>query len=201
MLRFLRSATAVALLLSSELAAQTSAKALFYGPKLLDQYGGIRFVGIRYWFESAAGKKFVNASAAPKGTRVRLHIQGNVAAFLTVWFVDEVGRGRQLTPMVDQYGGVVLEAGEDYVVPGDFTGFTTGAGKSRLLIWFARSQTEQVGDAADAQSRIQRVSATMARDGAPALIREIDADTPAQLGTYVVHREGGQTGAEIDVGS
>ena len=92
-----------------------------------------------------------------------------------------------------------MEPRRDYVVPGTIAVPAAGS-DTRLLILFARSQTEQVPAAADAREEIRRLSVAAARDGALAIVQETDTSTPGQVGTYLVHREGAQPGAEIGIG-
>jgi uncharacterized pyridoxal phosphate-containing UPF0001 family protein len=92
-----------------------------------------------------------------------------------------------------------MDAHYDYAVPGEIT-VPAGGNATRVLILFARSQTEQVRTAAEAREKIRRLSLGMARDGALAIVQEADTSTPGQVGTYVVHRMGAQPGVEIEIG-
>jgi hypothetical protein len=75
---------------------------------------------------------------------------------------------------------------------------STGA-SMRLLIIFARSQTEQVDSAAGAREKVQPLSSRPAHDGGPPIVSEPDAP-PGHTCTYVVHREGAQPGVEVEIG-
>jgi hypothetical protein len=107
--------------------------------------------------------------------------------------------GIQLTPMEGEWAGHLMEPRRDYVVPVKITVPAAGS-DTRVLILFARSQTEQVRAAAQAREKIRRVSMAMARDGASAIVQEADTSTPGQIGTYVVNRMGAQPGVEIEIG-
>jgi hypothetical protein len=178
--------------------AQSGAKALFYGSagSTANPSGP---VGIHYWFENEQGTRFTQARDAGFGARVRLHVQCNTGGWLTVWMTDKSQEGGiQLTPE-RQLAGYLMEPRRDCVVPGTITVPAAGS-DTRVLILFARSQTEQVRTAAEAREKIRRLSVAAARDGASAIVEETDTSTPGQVGTYLVHREGAQPGAEIDIG-
>jgi hypothetical protein len=189
----------LAVFLSPGAAAQSSAKALFNGPAGSTAYP-FGPVGIHYWFENEQGTRFAQARDAGVGARVRMHIESNIEGFLTVWLTDRSQKaGIQLTPMQGQWAGYLMEPRRDYVVPGEITVPAAGS-DTRVLVLFARSQTEQVPTAADAREKIRRLSVGMARDGALAIVQETDTSTPGQVGTYVVHRVGAQPGVEIEIG-
>ncbi len=189
----------LAVFLSPGAAAQSGAKALFHGPAG-STANPFAPVGIQYWFENEQGTRFIRAHDAGVGARVRMHIQSNTLGFLTVWLTDSNQEaGIQLTPMQGQWAGYLMEPSRDYVVPGEITVPAAGS-DTRVLILFARSQTEQVPTAADAREKIRRLSAGVARDGALAIVQETDTSTPGQVGTYVVHRGGAQPGVEIEIG-
>jgi len=211
-------------LTSAATAAQAGAKVLFYDPICGElaassgvppspatgltpvRFGNcptpamyIQFVGIHYWFENEHRSKSTDPNHAGADARVRLHIRSNVQGYLTVWSVDDSGKGTDLTPMVGPWHGYLLRGDFDYVVSGEFTVPREGSA-ARVLIWFARSQTEQAPTAQAAAEDIELRSTEIARDGAPALVRETDKTTPGQIGNYVVHREGAQAGAVILIG-
>jgi hypothetical protein len=178
-------------------AAQAGAKALFYSAPA-STTNPFAPVGIRFWFE-IDGKKFTDIGAAAVGARIRLHIKANTAGFLTAWVIDANGEEFQVTPMEGRYAGYRLSRDGEFVAPAELEVPSLGSNK-RLLILFARSQTEQVGTASRALEKIRRLSNATAPDGAPSIVRETDSSTPDELGVYVVHREGAQPGVEIDLG-
>jgi hypothetical protein len=129
-----------------------------------------------------------------------MHIQSNTGGWLTVWMTDRSQEaGIQLTPKQGEWTGYLMEPRRDYVVPAEITVPAAGS-DTRVLVLFARSQTEQVPTAADAREKIRRLSVGVARDGALAIVQETDTSTPGQVGTYVVHRMGAQPGVEIEIG-
>jgi hypothetical protein len=196
--RFLASVV-LAVFLTPGAYAQSGAKALFHGPAG-STANPFAPVGIQYWFENEQGTRFTQARDAGVGTRVRLHVQCNTGGWLTVWMTDKSQQGGiQLTPMEGEWSGHLMEPRRDYVVPVEITVPAAGS-DTRVLILFARSQTEQVPTAADAREKIRRLSMAAARDGALAIVQETDTSTPGQVATYVVHRGGAQPGVEIDIG-
>jgi hypothetical protein len=179
--------------------AQNGAKALFHGPAG-SSANPFDPVGIQYWFENEQGARFAQAREAGVGARVHLHVQCNTPGFLTAWITDKSQDGGiQLTHTEGQWTGYAMEPRRDYVVPGEITVPDAGS-DTRVLILFARSQTEQVRTAAQAHEKIRRLSAAVARDGGLAIVQETDTLTPGQVGTYVVHRAGAQPGVEIEIG-
>ena len=174
--------------------AQTDVTMLFYDPVGTP---GSEPVGVHYWFENDAGGKFSEAKAAGAGARVRMHLRSNASGYLTVWMADGSSEGRQLTPMQSRFHGYLLDAHREYVVAGDFT-VETADSATRVLVLFARSQTEQVANAIQARDKIQRLSTERAiGDGLPSIVHGVDESTPGQIGSYTVHRKGGQAGLAI----
>jgi len=183
----------LAVFLTPRADAQGGAKALFYGPAG-STANPFAPVGIQYWFENEQGTRFTQAREAGVGARVHLHVQSNTEGFLTAWMTDRSQAGGiQLTPE-RVWAGYLMEPRRDYVVPGMITVPAPGS-DTRVLILFARSQTEQVSTAAEAREKIRRLSMAAARDGALAIVQETDTS----IGTYVVHRNGAQAGVEIDI--
>jgi len=182
--------------LTAAAAAQAGAKALFYSePGSTANPRGP--VGIRFWFE-IDGKKFTDIGGAAVGARIRLHVKANTAGYLTAWVIDANGEGFQVTPMEGRFAGYLLSRDGEFVAPAELEVPSLGSNK-RLLILFARSQTEQVPTASQALQKIQRLSNAIALDGAPAIVRETDSSTADELGVYVVHRQGAQPGVEIEL--
>ena len=186
----------LAIFLTPGAAAQSGAKELFYGPAA-SRANPRGPVGIHYWFENEQGTRFTRAHDAGGGARVHLHVQSNTEGWLTVWMADKgQPSGIQLTPE-RMWAGYPMEPGRDYVVPSTITVPATGS-DTRVLILFARSQTEQVRTAAGAREKIRQLSAA-APDGALAIVQESDNST-GQVGGYVVNRLGAQAGVEIEIG-
>ena len=162
---------------------------------------GIRFVGVHYWFENERGVKFAEPAAAGLGARVRMHLRGNAQAFLTVWLRDSARDSVELTSRTDggpegRWSGYRLDADTPFVVPGEFE-ITTADRAAHIIFLLARSQTEQVQGFANCREKLDRIAARPATDGESVLVREVDRATPGQVGTYVVHRAGGQAGEEF----
>jgi hypothetical protein len=164
---------------------------------------GVRFVGVHYWFEDNRGERFAEPGAAGLGARVRMHLRGNTQAWLTVWLRDEARDNVELTGRSDagpegRWTGYRLDADLPFVIPGEFE-ITTADRAAHIIFLLARSQTEQVSSFANCREKLDRIAARPARDGEAVLVREVDRTTPGQVGTYVVHREGAQTGEEVSL--
>jgi hypothetical protein len=195
-------ALVIAVLTSDAVFAQAGAKALFNDPKpeFAPRWPGTSPpfpVGIHYWFENARGERFAEARKAGVGVPVRLHIRPNVSGFLVVWLTDERG-AVELTPPEGDFSGYHLTPTITYVVPGSFTIAPAKHRSSRMFILLARSQTE-IPDALDVSDRVLSLTTSIARDGKSSTVREADTSTPGQIGTYIVHREGDQAAAELDI--
>ena len=166
---------------------------------------GTAFVGVHYWFENDHGVKFADPASAGLGARVRMHLRGNTSAFLTVWMSDSTHKSLELTTRTDagpegRWPGYRLDRDLDYVVSGDFE-VAPVERATRIIFLLARAQMEQVGSFSECQEKLQRIASRTASDGESVLVREVDRATPGQVGTYVVHRGGGQAGEEIAIAS
>src|SRR5687767_6983124 len=171
------------------------------GAKALYDTGSTRFVGVRYWLEDSRGQKFVDPAAAGVGSKVALHVSSNVAAFLTVWMSDATHASVELTSRTSpgpegKWTGQHVNAGEVFVASG-FVVAGPGSDAQQIAIFLGRSQTEQVASFSGALEKLARIAARTGDDGKSVIVREVDRTTPEQIGTYVVHRTGGQTGGEI----
>jgi hypothetical protein len=209
-------------LVAPGVALSSGAKALFYDPatgqaSLLAvspspvtgltpvQTRGTRFVGVHYWFENDRGAKFADPASAGLGAKVRMHLRGNTPAFLTVWMRDATHTSFELTPRSAAgpnglWTGDEVDGDLDYVVTGDFQ-VAPVERATRIIFLLARSQTEQVRSFSECQEKLQRIASRTASDGGSVLVREVDRATPGQVGTYVVHRSGGQVGEEVAITS
>lgn len=202
-------------------ALQPGAKALFYDPAAGQatlspasppvsgltpvQTLGVTFVGVHYWFENDRGVKFADPASAGLGARVRMHLRGNTSAFLTVWMSDSTHKSLELTTRSDagpdgRWTGYRLEGDLEYVVNGEFE-VAPVERATRIIFLLARSQTEQVDSFSGCQEKLQRIASRTASDGGSVLVREVDRATPGQVGTYLVHRNGGQAGEEFAIAS
>jgi hypothetical protein len=207
-----------ATLVAGVAADQAGAKILFYDPDLgqpshasvkLDALTGLapvrtrgtQFVGVHYWFENERGQKFPAPGAAGLGARMRMHLRGNAKAFLTVWLRDSSRDSVELTSRTHggpegRWSGYELDADVELVIPGEFE-ITTADRAVHIIFLLARSQTEQVQGFANCRAKLDVIAARKAADGESVLVREVDRTSPGQVGTYVVHRTGGQAGEEF----
>jgi hypothetical protein len=162
---------------------------------------GTQFVGVHYWFENERGQKFAEPGAAGLGARVRMHLRGNAQAFLTVWMRDSSRDSLELTSRTHggpegRWSGYELYADTELVVPGEFE-ITTADRAAHIIFLLARSQTEQVQSFANCRAKLDAIAARQGADGESVIVREVDRTTRGQVGTYVVHRMGGQAGEEF----
>ena len=196
-----------------------SARILFYDPALGEpagaaagpsaatgltpvRTGGTHYVGVHYWFENGRGEKFADPAAAGVGSRISLHLRGNVPAFLTVWMSDASHTSVELTSRTHagptgRWTGYSLAADTVVIVSRPFVVASPGEDAERVIIFLARAQSEQVDSMTGAREKLQRIVARSASDGDSVMVHEVDHTTPGQIGTYVVHRTGGQAGIEI----
>jgi hypothetical protein len=166
---------------------------------------GTAFVGVHYWFENDRGVRFADPASAGLGAKVRMHLRGNIPAFLTVWMSDSTHKSLELTTRSDagpegRWTGYLLDRDLDYVVSGDFE-VAPVERATRVIFMLAQSQTEQVNSFSACQEKLQRIASHTASDGESVMVREVDRTTPGQVGTYVVRRGGGQVGEEFPVAS
>ena len=210
----------IAFLLAGVLAAPpVSARLLFYDPAFGDPAAaaagpspatgltpvgteGSRYVGVHYWFENGRGEKFADPAAAGIGSRITIHLRGNVATFLTVWMSDAIQASIELTSRTDagpegKWAGYRLAADCAFAVSREFVVASPGQAAERVIIFLSRSQTEQVDSMTGAREKLQRIVARKYSDGDSVIVQEVDRTTRGQIGTYVVHRTGGQTGGEV----
>ena len=175
-------------------AARTALRAVTYATPF-PAYG---HVGIHYWFEDGAGARYSERQAAMSTRPLTLHVRSNVHGFLTIWSLD--GVGAELTPRMDsRWAGHDLST-KTFVVPGSFT-FRPGDQASRLIIVFARSQTEVPSTPPGAAERLSDLGSRAGSDGWPQIISESDDNTPGEIGVYVVNRVGMPVAAQVNLRS
>ena len=160
--------------------AQSNAKALF-------QSGNPEInVGIQYWLQTADGRRLTERMAASVTGPLTLHVRSNIGGFLAVWTTVD---GHMLTPGYEGFAGHLIQANDTYDVGGGFR-IATSENDGRVVILFARSQTEQVRRVEDAMRKLSRLL--------PSTTKQSD-EAPGAIGTYVVNREGNQPGVEISI--
>ncbi|HEX5069470.1 MAG TPA: hypothetical protein VFV78_04575 [Vicinamibacterales bacterium] len=175
------------------------------GARTMFETGGVQLVGLHIWFENAAGEAFAEPSAAGAGTRVKMHLRGNAAGFVSVWMADATHESIELTPRTDAgpdglWTGSRLGVGQEFAVTRDLV-VGSGSDITRVVMLLGRSQTGQVGSLAECREKLRRIGVRRAADGGPELVSEIDRTTPGRVGHYVVNRSGNQTGVEIPIAS
>jgi hypothetical protein len=115
-----------------------------------------------------------------------LHLRSNISGFVAVWTTAD---GYMLTPADEGFGGHLIQANETFEVGGSFR-ISKSEAEGRVVILFARSQTEQVRRVEDAIRKLNRL--------VPSTTRQAD-EAPGAIGTYVVNREGNQPGIAISI--
>ena len=160
--------------------AQSDAQALFHSgsPE--------RNVGIQYWLQTSDGRRLTERTAASVKGPLTLHLRSNIGGLVTVWTTPD---GRLLTPDSNGFPGHRIQENSEYVVGGGFR-LSTSEAEGRVVVLFARSQTEQVRRVEDALGKISRLL--------HAIVKQAD-EAPGAVGTYVVNREGNPLGVEISI--
>jgi len=159
--------------------AQSGAKTLYNAPSSLQN------VGIHDWLQARDGTRFTERMPVASTGPFTLHIRSNRSGFLGVWTTSD---GAMLTPVYEGYAGHLIEASSVYVVPAEFR-LSRSESDGRVVVLFARSQTEQVRDAEAARRKL---------DGRqPFIVTEFDDVIGPGLGTYVVNRVGSQPGVVL----
>jgi hypothetical protein len=164
-----------------------SAKALFHG------HNPFGWVGIQYWLETSDGTRLTERTAASVGSTFTLHIQSNTLGYLGVWTTAD---GAMLTPRYEGYAGHRLDGHTEYIVPGRFR-LSASAADGRVVILFARSQTEMTSVASAAIEKVDRLRGMMGSDGFPSVAVESDDRTVGGIGTSIVNRDGRQPGTVV----
>lgn len=187
------------------------AKALFYDPatgamlkpseRQIDRKTGMvkvkpvqsnqaKYVGIHYWIELEGVGPVTADRTFSTGDRIRLHIRSNVDGYLSLWSLDSSGRGHLLFPPPDQGTTAnFVKADTPYSLPG-FIKFVPPAEEERLLVFFSRRKDDiprPTGEALDADAGDK----ALGPEGAKALVFESEEKDPAEVGEYVVNKNGG----------
>jgi hypothetical protein len=152
----------------------------------------LRHCGIHYWFEDSQGVAYEEGQARRHGGRVSLLIRASCNGFLTVF--DLTADRTELTPRTDQRWSGLSLGDQLFRVPGDFELGTSPT--KRLIIVWARSQTEVARDAAHAPTRLRRMT-EWAVNGRVMVVRAVDEATPGEIGNYVVNRADAGVAAEV----
>ena len=153
-----------------------------------------KYVGVHYWVE-LEGAGIVTANRAFKtGERIRVHLRTNVDGYLSLWSLDQTGKGTLLYP-TSTAKDAFIKADAPYVTPG-FIRFSPPAEDERLLLFFSRRPTDLPPNRQSiAADEVQ--AATKAPAGSRALVFETEEKNPTEIGTYIVNREGGPVVAEV----
>lgn len=132
------------------------------------------------------------AAAAQSGAKALFHgpaascANPFAAVGIQYWMTDKSPEGG--IPLIPDrvWPGFLMEPRHDYAIPGAITVPAAGS-DTRVLILFARSQTEQVRTSAGAREKIRWLSMAVARDGALAIKRH-STFSRIRLGMPTVNR-------------
>jgi hypothetical protein len=193
------------------------AKALFYDPatgtalkskeKVKDAHTGrirvkqtqgasAKYSGLHYWIELEGAGPVTDDRVFHTGEAIRLHIRSNVDGYLSLWSLDSSGRGTQLFPGPKQPGADnYVKADSEYVTPG-LIRFAPPVEDERLLVFFSRSKTATPAPAGTSSDG-GPVAKMLGNSGAKALVFETEKNDSAEVGTYVVSKNGGSVAKEI----
>ena len=146
----------------------------------------LRHCGIHYWLENEKGNARTVATASSTDESYSLYVRASCNGFLTVW--DIVG-GKELTPRTyARWSGLDLVDGI-FKVPGLFR-FSREQPQRIIVVW-ARAQSEVARDAADAPRRLKEMPKWMP------IVSESEETAAGEVGTYVVNRTDAGVPAEI----
>lgn len=177
---------------------QTGAKALFYSPETAvdpsqdAEEADNRPVGIRYWIELEGVGAVTAERDFHTDERIRLSILSNTDGYLFLWSLDQTGHGHLIFPPENlESGKNFVTADSEYVTPGWIT-FKPPVEDERLLIYFTRLES----DASDPDTTL-RTASQPSNQGSRSLVFEIEEQDEAEVGTYIVNKDGGPVAAEV----
>jgi hypothetical protein len=145
----------------------------------------VKFPGLHYWLELEGDGIVTDKRVFRTGNRIRLHVRSNVDGYFSVWALDSSGKGKVLFPPANAGMDNHVKADSEFALPG-FIKFAPPAQEERMLIFFSRNKD----DVPTAQDSVNESSRFLAQ-GQKSLEFETDDKNTAELGTYVVSRQGG----------
>jgi hypothetical protein len=145
----------------------------------------VRVVGIHFWLDLDGIGPVLDRRVFQTGERIRLNVRSNCDGYLAIWTLGADGRTALLVPS-DGRVGVPLKQGAPFVSAP--MRFSDPAGDERLMLFFASRRASlpstETMTSDDARAALFGV-------GARDLAVEVEAQTPGEIGTYVVNRAGG----------
>lgn len=152
----------------------------------------VKYPGIHYWIELEGIGAVTDKRVFRTGDRIRLHVRSNVDGYLSLWTLDPSGKGKVLFPSPSDGGaGNSVKADFEFALPG-YIKFSPPPEEERLLIFFSRNKD----DVPKAQDSVTESSRFLAK-GQKSLEFETDDKNMAEVGTYVVSRQGGAIAAVV----
>jgi hypothetical protein len=193
---------------------ESGAKALFYDPgsgtvlslreKKRDPRTGVikvkraeslkaKYVGLHYWIELDGVGNVTADRIFHTGDAIRLHIRSNVDGYLSLWAIDTSGQGKLLFPAPGQMN--YIKADSEFITPGKIR-FSPPVEDEKLLVFFSRSKADGP-IVTDKPLNSEVVAQVQNYTGSKALVFETEYKSPAEIGAYVVNKNGGQVVKEI----
>ena len=204
-------------MLTAQSQEEAGAKSLFYDPatgvalkpaekQKQAQHGRVRvktalgsqvkYVGLHYWIDLEGIGSVTDDRVFHTGERIKLHLRSNVDGYLSLWSLDSSGRGQLLFPASGSADSEnFVKADSEYVTPG-FIKFSLPVEDERLLVFFSRSKADLPSLNKDSVDE-GAITKTLGPAGMKALVFETEKKNPAEVGTYVVNRQGGPIAKEI----
>lgn len=145
----------------------------------------VRYPGLHYWIELEGNGPVTDKRVFRTGERIQLYVRSNVDGYLSLWALDSSGRGKVLFPPAGGQADNSVKADSVYALPG-FIRFTPPPEDERMLLFFSRNKDE----VPQAQETVTESSKFLAK-GQKSLEFETDDKNTAEIGTYIVSRQGG----------
>ncbi len=144
-----------------------------------------KYPGLHYWIELEGVGPVTDDRVFITGERIRLHVRSNVDGYLSLWSLDSSNRGQLLFPSPAESGGDnLVKADSEYVSPG-YIKFAPPAEEERLMVLFSRNRDELP------KPQNTSLDSKLIAKGSKALVFETEKNAAAEIGTYVVNRQGG----------
>lgn len=155
----------------------------------------IKFPGIHYWIELEGHGAVTDDYIFHTGDRIKLYVRSNTDGYLSLWTLDSSGRGKRLYPPTTETDTASLLKADVEFSPLGFIRFGPPAEDERLLVFFSRDKQDQ--PPGQVKTLSQDFIAKASPKGSKELVFETEKTAPAEVGTYVINRQGGPLAKEI----